>query len=209
MLNALTKAGAVLVKLAVVLVLNFALFIAIPALSDMFDALSNKDEKNKPQQRIVAEMIRPKKKEEKKKKRRRIRQVKSGEAKGGNRGMKLKFNPDLGVASGEGVAVESQQDLEAEVFEEGETDEDFVVIRQTPIEFPERAKEQGIEGTLEVVFIIGVDGQAKDIEIVRSPHPTITGAARDAIERWKFKPAKNKGVPVKVRVRQVVDFRLD
>ncbi|MBD3321562.1 MAG: hypothetical protein GF350_10760 [Chitinivibrionales bacterium] len=34
-------------------------------------------------------------------------------------------------------------------------------------------------------------------------------AARNTVSEWKFKPAKNKGVPVKVRVRQVFEYKLD
>jgi protein TonB len=121
----------------------------------------------------------------------------------------MRFAPDLGVAAGgSGVAMETR-DLEAMVFEEGETDEDLVPVRVTPVRYPDRARELGIEGTLEVEIIVGRDGKVETVDILSSPHPSISAAARTTISRWLFKPARNKGIPVRVRARQAIEFRLD
>ncbi|MBD3343786.1 MAG: TonB family protein [Chitinivibrionales bacterium] len=201
--------GSPVIKFIAVLAINFMLFVTIPIIQDYMQFLKEEKLPSRTQNRIVAEIVQPKKKEEKKQKQQRIRKVRSGEAKEGGKSMKFKFSPDLGVEGGEGVAVQTQGDMEAVVFEEGETDEPFVVINRQPPPYPDRARELGIEGALELLFVIGVDGKVHDLEIVRSPHPTISKEARNAVSKWKFKPAKNKGVPVKVRVRQVFEYKLD
>ncbi|MBN1306519.1 MAG: energy transducer TonB, partial [Chitinispirillaceae bacterium] len=75
--------------------------------------------------------------------------------------------------------------------------------------YPDRARELEIEGTLEVIIIIDTQGKVASVEVVRSPHSSITAAARKIIETWRFKPARNKGVPVRMRVRQVIEFTLE
>jgi protein TonB len=102
-----------------------------------------------------------------------------------------------------------QQELAAVIFEEGETDEPAVPLYQPAIPYPDRARDLEIEGILEVTFTIDPRGKVTSIEVVRSPHITITNAARKIIATWRFKPAKNKGVPVHMRVRQVIEFTLE
>jgi len=109
---------------------------------------------------------------------------------------------------GAGVAMQGQE-LEAMVFEEGQTDENVVPLFVPSIAYPQRAKEMGIQGTLEAVITIDRDGKVIKVDIVKSPHPSITEEARKMIVTWRFKPAKIKGIPVKVRRIQDIEFKLD
>jgi len=170
-----------------------------------------KDEKAevKNTKRIVAEMIQPPKKEKKKEVQKRIRKVESASSQNMASGMKFKFTPDLGVEGGEGVAVASNQNLDAVVFEEGETDEDAVGVYTPGVDFPPRARELGIEGLLEVIIVIGVDGKVTSIDVTTTPHASITSEARKVISKWRFKPAQNQGVPVKIRKKVEFEFRLN
>jgi protein TonB len=122
----------------------------------------------------------------------------------------MRFSPDLDVAgeSGDGIGMETG-DLEAVIFEEGRTDEDIVPLNVNPVPYPERARELGIEGVLLMELIIGRDGSVESVEIIKSPHASITSAARKQVAGWKFKPARNKGIPVRVRARKEIEFRLD
>ncbi|HON10197.1 MAG TPA: energy transducer TonB, partial [Chitinispirillaceae bacterium] len=72
-----------------------------------------------------------------------------------------------------------------------------------------RARELEIEGVLEMLIVIDMQGKVKNIDIVRSPHSSITTAAKKTVSTWRFKPARNKNIPVQVRVRQIVEFNLD
>lgn len=195
--------------LAVVLLVNFGLFIILPATHELLKRLKHEDIPEQSRRQIVAEMIRKPKKQEEKPKQRRIRQVKATSSRSGGSSMKLKFTPDLGVEGGSGVAVQAQDDMEAVVFEEGQTDQEAVPMSTTPPPYPDRARELGVEGELEVIFVVDIDGSVSSVEIVRSPHPTFASEARKVISKWKFKPAMNQGVPVRVRYRQVFEFYLE
>jgi periplasmic protein TonB len=123
--------------------------------------------------------------------------------------MAMRFAPDLDVAGGaEGVAM-APQELEAEIFEEGHTDEGLVALNVPPVEYPERARELGIQGTLVVELIVGRDGRVESVDIISSPHPSISAAARKAVAAWRFKPARNKGIAVRMRARKEIEFKLD
>ena len=45
---------------------------------------------------------------------------------------------------------------------------------------------------------IDVDGMVKQPRIIRSPAPTVSYAALEAIKQWRFKPGKVGGTPVPV-----------
>jgi TonB family protein len=188
--------------------ISFLLFISIPLMRNIigFHHRENK--------RIVAEIVRsvPKKQQTEIQS---LRQVKTASAPSAGQsyasgGIAFKFTPDLGVEGAGGVAVAMQnQDLEAMVFEEGQTDENVTPVFTPAIIYPERAKEAGVQGTLEAVIVIGRDGKVEKVDIIRSPHESITAEAKRTLFTWKFKPGKNKGVPVKVRAKQVIDFNLE
>ncbi|MFP4522451.1 MAG: energy transducer TonB, partial [Fibrobacterota bacterium] len=181
-----------------VALINLVLFTLIPGLHALFGMNLDVGKGNN-RQRVIAEFYKPKKPEPKKVEKK-TRKVKTSTGEDNNRTMKFKFTPDLGVAGGEGAAIQSQ-DLQAVVFEEGETDEDVIPVFTPPISYPGKARDMGIEGTLEIVFVVTEEGKVGSVDIVRSPHQSFDREARKTIARWKFKPAKNDGVPVKVRVK--------
>lgn len=195
-----------LYKVVLACAINFLLFCIIPVLHDLFGTGFNNTNDLANQQRVVAEIIQPKK-EKKKEVRKKIRKVSSVRSKSTSSNMQMKFNPDLDVAEGDGVAIESKE-LEAVIFEEGEADEDPVPRFISPIPYPNRAKELGIEGILLIEIIIGLKGRVESVEILKSPHPSFSTAARKAVRKWRFDPAKNKGVPVRIRARKEFEFQL-
>jgi protein TonB len=95
------------------------------------------------------------------------------------------------------------------VFEQGRTDEDAVPEYAPDVPYPDRAREQGIEGEVVVVFIVTHQGKTASIEIERSPSPLLSAEVRRAVASWKFKPAKNRGIPVNQRWRRTIEFNLD
>lgn len=196
-----------IVKLILACAVNFVLFIVIPALHGLFGTAFTNRDNSAYQKRVVAEIIQPKK-EEKKTFRQHIRQVRTAQARSSAGDMQMKFIPDLDVAAGDGIAM-AQQNLEAVIFEEGETDEDPVPVRTPPIPYPDRARDLGIEGVLQIEIVIGLDGRVESVEIVKSPHPSISSAARRTVSQWRFKPAKNSGIPVRIRAGKEIEFKLD
>jgi TonB family protein len=204
-------------KMAVIVIggasITFSLFILIPVMHRFFgyDLESSAGLKQHPviqAERIVA----PKKQEEQRTQR--IRPVSAARSEGerGEERMEMRFTPDLsvdgGVASGDGVALQKQE-LGAEVFEAGQTDENAVPVYQPPVSYPSRARELGIQGTLEVIFTVNHQGKVTSVEVVKTPSPLLSTEARRTIATWRFKPARNKGIPVNVRMKQTIDFTLE
>jgi TonB family protein len=196
-------------RLAAVLTVTFILFMIIPVMHRLFGV--NLDARRTGNQvRIMAEMFRPPKPQEKKAEPR-IRSTSGGGGKSsqsGTRASGFKFTPDLGVA-GSGAIMVQNDDLEAVTFEEGEVDEPVQPLNLPPVPFPDKARELGVEGILEALLVVNESGQVSSIEIVTSPHPSITEQARKVMQRWRFKPARKSGIPVRMRVKQVIEFSLE
>jgi len=76
------------------------------------------------------------------------------------------------------------------------------------IEYPEEAKDKGIEGRLMLLFVVEPDGSTSDIEILQPLHPLCDSAAVQALRKTSFIPGQQNGKPVRVRMRLPVLFRL-
>lgn len=196
--------------------ISFLFFVGISKLHAMIDLGHQKDPDAKKANKVLIEMVRkPPEKQEKKtaQKLRKVTKSSNNNKLLGNR-MGMKFVPDLSVdagAGGEGagvIQVDKTQDLQLEVFEEGETDVRPIPLNTKPISYPLQARERGIEGKLVVYFIIGHNGKVKSIDVQKSPSPIITREAKRTIRRWRFKPGKKNGIPVNVRAKKEVDFVL-
>jgi len=207
MLRSAVKLAAPFVVGCIALLVNLGLFSLFPFLHGALGAVVNGVALPKSGRTVVMEYRKP---EEKPKVRseKPLRKVTSSGRASGSSSLQFRFTPDLSVEGAAGVAMEGQE-LSAVIFEEGETDEDAVALYQPAISYPQRARELEIEGTFEAIIVLDTHGKVQSVEIVRSPHVTISNEARRTIGTWRFKPARNKGVPVRVRLRQVIEFRLE
>jgi len=63
--------------------------------------------------------------------------------------------------------------------------------------YPPAEIRRGTEGSVTARVLIGADGRVKAIDIVKSPSDGLSEATRrQALARWRFKPATRDGVPV-------------
>jgi protein TonB len=86
-------------------------------------------------------------------------------------------------------------------------DEAPQVIRQVKPVYPDMARQSETEGV--VVLLVGVDEFGNVIEAsVAQSVPGLDQAAIDAVMKWKFKPAKQRDVPVPVRISVPIRFTL-
>ena len=86
------------------------------------------------------------------------------------------------------------------------TDEPAEPVYTVKAEYPELARQAGVQGTVVVQALVGTDGRVRDTRIVRSI-PVFNGAAQDAVRQWRFKPAAAGGVPVATWVSVPMAFR--
>lgn len=211
MSNFLAKSFFFLLKLVIVLLINFLLFLVIPLTHELFGTIKHNEKNISTQPRIIAEYIKPPNRDEPKESEKRIRHIQTSRSlNSSQKSMNFKFTPDLGAeGGGDGVAMAAQQ-LNVMIFEEGEVDEEAQPISRSAIPYPQRARELGIEGDLIMILLIGTDGHVESVEIIKSPDNSISKSAREIIlKNWKFKPAKNQGVPVKQRLKQKISFKLN
>ena len=89
----------------------------------------------------------------------------------------------------------------------GGSDRDIVPLVRVDPEYPARAKQQGIEGWVELEFTISPVGTVQDAVVIAS-HPSIVfdRAALRAVRKWRYNPKTESGVAVartgvKVRLR--------
>ena len=76
------------------------------------------------------------------------------------------------------------------------------------IEYPEFAREQDIEGTVFVEFIVGPAGQVHDATVSQGVHVELDEEARRAVGEMEFEPGMQDGDPVPVEMAIPVQFQL-
>jgi len=103
---------------------------------------------------------------------------------------------DDGIASLEPQATSSIAQLQA--------------LRAPPPPYPAEAMRAGLSGTVELEILVGPDGRALDVRIVRSSgHRVLDQAARRTVlSKWRFVPAMRDGRPVEALGRVPVAFVL-
>ena len=85
------------------------------------------------------------------------------------------------------------------------------VISAHDPEYSEEALKSRREGTVVLWLIVDIDGTPHEIQVVK---PSSLGSGLDAqavnaVEQWRFDPAKKDGQPVAVQINVQVSFRLD
>jgi len=81
-------------------------------------------------------------------------------------------------------------------------------IKQPPPWYPVELRRRGIQGNVTLLFYVNKDGKAEDIKVMGSTHRDFEWPAIDAIKQWRFKPALEDGIPIRMRIAQPVAFRL-
>jgi protein TonB len=85
----------------------------------------------------------------------------------------------------------------------------LVPLSQTYPIYPEKARLNGIEGSLVVKYTIDKRGRVREVVIIRpSRHPILDDAAVSAIRHWRFRPMLEDGQPIEVEHELTVFFQL-
>ena len=104
--------------------------------------------------------------------------------------------------------------------EEEPEPEIFVIVEEMPeligglgdlqkkIRYPEIAKKAGVEGRVIVQFVVNETGQVTDPVVVRGIGAGCDEEAIRAVRSATFKPGKQRGKPVKVKMSLPITFKL-
>ena len=75
-------------------------------------------------------------------------------------------------------------------------------------EYSDEARKAKYQGTVVLYMIVGPDGRARDIRVMRSVGMGLDEKAIEAVRTWKFDPARRDGQAVAVQINVEVSFRL-
>jgi TonB family protein len=77
-----------------------------------------------------------------------------------------------------------------------------------PPTYPKDARKKGLEGSPVVEIWIGEKGEVVEVALLESAGAALDTALLEAVARWRFSPARVRGVPVSVRMTVQHHFRL-
>lgn len=115
------------------------------------------------------------------------------------------------------VAVEEELPVEDEIFEVVEDKPEFsdggaaglMRYLSTNIKYPTIPQENGVQGKVTVQFVVNKDGSIVDVKVLRGVDPYLDKEAVRVISsmpRWK--PGKQRGIPVRCKFTVPVTFKL-
>jgi TonB family protein len=89
----------------------------------------------------------------------------------------------------------------------------FALSAPRALHYPEpkyskSARKSKIQGIVELSAVIGVDGRAHDIVVVKSLEPSLDANAIEAVKTWKFAPATKEGRPQAVQMNLHINYKL-
>jgi len=118
----------------------------------------------------------------------------------------------VGVEGGIAEGVEGGTgpvDLDA-VFVEAVVDEPPIRLSGPPVLYPPLLKDAQIEGYVIVEVVIGVDGHPEpdSFRIIESSNRAFERSARNAVLGSVYRPGRMRGQPVRVLVRQPIQFNI-
>jgi protein TonB len=128
------------------------------------------------------------------------------------------FAPELaalGAGMGDAVAINlggATQGISKDkfVFETYELDTAPRPVVKTPPVYPYKAREQHIEGVVQVKILVREDGSVGEVQIVDArPKDVFEDAVLAAVPRWRFEPGKIAGRTVTSWVVTALHFKLN
>jgi TonB family protein len=81
------------------------------------------------------------------------------------------------------------------------------IIHQVMPEYPELARQAGVQGTVVLDTVVSVEGAVTQVKFVSGPE-ALSQAAKDAVRWWRYEPYFVNGQPATVETTVAVDFRL-
>ncbi len=73
--------------------------------------------------------------------------------------------------------------------------------------FPESLNEEGIDGDVQVQFVVKKDGTTGDIKVLKSTHELFSESVVAAVKQWLFVPSTRHGLAVESTVKMSIPFK--
>ncbi len=82
-----------------------------------------------------------------------------------------------------------------------------LVFKSTP-KYPSEAKQDRIQGAVQLNAVIKRDGSLAELRVINSPHAALTQSALAAVSQWRYSPTHLNGEPVEVETRISINYTL-
>ncbi|MBL8957545.1 MAG: TonB family protein [Myxococcaceae bacterium] len=125
------------------------------------------------------------------------------------------FSAPVGNSAMGGVAPKAPNPEEVKAYRApkyvppGGADTDPVAQDEVKIPYPEEAKRAGIEGTVRLRITVDFEGKVTEVKVLSGPGYGLDEAAREALKRFRFKPAMKAGEAVSTTITYNYTFLLD
>jgi len=83
-----------------------------------------------------------------------------------------------------------------------------ILLEKRSPEYTEEARMARLQGTVTLSVVIGEDGRARDMSVIRPLGLGLDEKAMTAVSQWRFAPGTKAGTPVAVAATIEVNFRL-
>jgi protein TonB len=81
--------------------------------------------------------------------------------------------------------------------------------QQVSPEYPPGARAEAVTGHVKLRFLVGSDGSVHEVKVLEAqPKGVFEDAAKTAIQKWRYSPARYRGLPVKMWAEMVMRFNL-
>ena len=98
--------------------------------------------------------------------------------------------------------------LPAGVYSVGNGVSPPAVISKVDPEYSEEARKAKYSGSVMLSVVIGTDGKADGVSVVKSLGMGLDEKAAEAVQKWAFRPGMKDGLPVRVRAQIEINFQL-
>ena len=96
------------------------------------------------------------------------------------------------------------------VFSVGDLDQPLITLTRIPPFYPLNAKRRGIQGWVNVKFVVNEQGRVENVSVTKAQPPDVFDASvMRCMSGWRFKPGTVEGVPVKVWAETTIRFELE
>jgi len=82
------------------------------------------------------------------------------------------------------------------------------VLSKVDPEYTDEAQAAKVEGAVLLTVVVGADGKAHFINVLKHLDPGLDVKAAEAVQKWQFQPGLKDGQPVAVRAQIEINFRL-
>ena len=96
-------------------------------------------------------------------------------------------------------------------YSENQVEKIVEVTRQAAPRYPDALRSVGVEGVVQVTFVVGTNGRVEpgSIKVSSTPHRLFSDAVRSALLDMRFRPAEVGGRAVRQLVAQSFQFKLE